>query len=865
MQNVLLLLIGILIVIAARKYITRHIEYLINPPLVEGLNFSRGPRGMSGPTGPKGDKGERGPSGERGPPGPMGPIGQRGPQGVSGPPGPVGPQGSTGPRGERGYDGFPGPKGPIGPRGDVGPAGQQGNDGKDGKPGPKGDAGPRGWQGLQGDPGTFAENSCKFFGSDDQEGWQCPDTYPIYSGATMGHDGMQMLCNGGIAKNATCSGNSGTGARASVYIDKGRVTDVKLIAPGQGYKHPPYVRVLGGGGIGAILKSELTNGSVSRIVIVDGGKDFKQPPEVQFETVDGGYGATCEAVVDNGRVIAVNVVNTGQNYKMPPRVEFRGGGGKGATAMVQVNDGRVTAVRLLTNGSGYTYPPIVVVSAGSAKMGCNYCHMCCKKNPKQKKGKNTAQKQYETRIEHNEKEIQNLTSQIANVSMLKCARQPLPPQPEKPREESETPYMKDLPEPRESRVLSESAEAANRRRIGYELSEAEEYAKADFSKTGMEEMLNRLELIGKDTDLGDLDKYRKEIANFSEEDQKTRLLAEKERLGIKKKLKDWAKVGVATQSSTRNKMHASLAIDGNLDTFNQTEIEADPSWWKVEFPKQIELTKVVIGNRLGSHNIRNRLPPFKIEIYNQNGALVRFKTFEDVRSEYIWEQPVVVAKVVRVVQTDDPHFLHMSTVEAWGFEAQSCDMYQSEQLTLEKKIKGQDKPNPKDLDRKGLLKKYHDSCIKMSSAQSDQKKELDSAKAEAYSKVLAQQSIARKEQAKKAREMYKKVRKELDEDKKLAEEAKQLGMPPPPSRYTEAQAQKLKNQSQYLQPPSMSEAKKAQCMGMMSNAINKRNEAVSFGQAAMFIPLLIPVAKKKGEHSADAWAAYNEACDVETQ
>jgi len=252
---------------------------------------------------------------------------------------------------------------------------------------------------MKGDPGTFAENSCRFFGSDSLKGWQCPTSYPIYSGATMGGHGNKMFCSGGVAKNATCNGSSGTGARAKTYVDGGKITDVKVVRSGQNYKFPPHARVLGGGGYGAILKTEISGGVVDRVIIVDGGQDYQSPPEIQFETVDGGYGATAEALIDGSRVVAINMVNTGQNYQISPNISLRGGGGSGATAIADINNGHVISIRITNNGSAYTYPPTVVITPNSAKAGCNYCHMCCKRGPKNNTRKyRRMQRQYERRI-----------------------------------------------------------------------------------------------------------------------------------------------------------------------------------------------------------------------------------------------------------------------------------------------------------------------------------------------------------------------------------------------------------------------------------------------------------------------------------
>ncbi len=116
-----------------------------------------------------------------GPPGPMGPQGPGGPQGPQGEPGPEGPQGADGPEGPQGPEGPEGPSGgPPGPEGPQGPPFAQAvvdgvNTLDPGTPAnvtvsfdgtdvhftfdiPRGDTGEPGSEGPQGPPGEVTES-----------------------------------------------------------------------------------------------------------------------------------------------------------------------------------------------------------------------------------------------------------------------------------------------------------------------------------------------------------------------------------------------------------------------------------------------------------------------------------------------------------------------------------------------------------------------------------------------------------------------------------------------------------------------------------------------------------------------------------
>ena len=774
-----------------------------------------------------------------------------------------------GARGERGFDGFPGPQGERGPKGDKGDPGLAGADGKQGI---RGEQGPRGFPGMKGDPGTFAENSCKFFGSDELKGWQCPASYPIFAGATMGSHGSKMFCSGGLARNATCNGSSGSGARAKTYINGGKITDVKLIEGGKDYKHSPYVRIIGGGGYGAILKAEVNNGAVTGVIVIDGGLDYRQPPEVQFETVDSGYGATAESVIGESRVLAVNVVNTGQNYQIAPHVEFRGGGGSGAEAIAEINEGHVVSVRVTANGSGYTYPPVVVITPNPAKTGCNYCHMCCKRTPQKKGDTRIVQKQYETRINQNEQDIQKLMSQlddqhrIIQLALRTGRTQSIVPQEEKAQKQPMPTSTPTLPPHALNPPPTGTNQAMDQRRK-QQSQDQQRVAQTKADDEELKKMVAKTTARGKDVDVAQLDKYRKQVANMNVplDQKKSRVDQEKKRLDLSNDRVNWAPKSKASQSSTYKGMDAARAIDGNLDTYSQTDLKEDLSWFKLDLPKPVEIDSISVSNRLGGYNVRNRLPPFSIMILNSNGALVGSKRFDDVRNDYEWTDVNLVGSVVKI-QQEEKNYLHLSGIEVWGIAAMDCARYNEDYIDVKSKLDQalmkQSGYDPKLRQQRDRLEQLQKSCNALSKNDIAERKKMIEEQAKAYDQVLQKQIDAKKVTVDKAKKLWDAVSKQIKKEEQTAADAKKIGLPPPPPRYTKEQIDLIKKNMVMPNTKSMSTEKKAECMSLLNRAMAAREKAEQAGQQAVYVPFMKDQAKKLAEDSERAWSAYNTACTI---
>lgn len=223
--------------------------------------------------------------------------------------------------------------------------------------------------------GGASQGECRFYGSDEEDGWVCPAEFPHYNGSSIGHN-----CSAGVSDNTNCKGVVGSGAVANLIVEEGVIVGAQIIDGGQNYIYPPKITITDeGSGYGAVLISGVNNGAVTDIDVVYGGTDYKKP-SIEFETVDSGTGATAKADISDGKVTAVHILNTGSNYSVPPRISFQNSDGNGASATAKINQGRIVSVELTSGGTGYTLEPNVYIEAGKISTGCKFCHMCCKKS-----------------------------------------------------------------------------------------------------------------------------------------------------------------------------------------------------------------------------------------------------------------------------------------------------------------------------------------------------------------------------------------------------------------------------------------------------------------------------------------------------
>jgi len=111
----------------------------------------------------------------------------------------------------------------------------------------------------------------------------------------------------------------------------------------------------------------------------------------------------------------------------------------------------------------------------------------------------------------------------------------------------------------------------------------------------------------------------------------------------------------------------SLAIDGNLSTFNHTQGDSTLNWWQLELPSETKIYKIVIHNRAGGTSSRLNSAKVYINDINYTGTLPTnsIATLNSDLNQTINLATPIVGKYI-LVKANGNHNLHMTEVEVYG-------------------------------------------------------------------------------------------------------------------------------------------------------------------------------------------------------
>jgi hypothetical protein len=755
----------------------------------EGFGMGpRGPQGLRGGVGPQGERGERGLPGIKGDRGDNGPIG------------PVGPKGERGPKGDKGEKGDRGERGEKGDRGDKGDRGEKGEKGDRGKDGT------RGQRGIQGDPGTFGEKSCIFVGSNDESDWQCPDAFPIFAGASMGSELSTLKCAGGVAKNATCNVAAGVGAKAIPVLDEnGGITNIKIAKTGKNYSVPPRVMVINGKGSGFVGESLVSSGKVIGVNIVTEGTGYTNSTKIEFVPLDTGFGAKGMAFLSNTMVTNIGITSQGSGYKVPPNVWVSGGGGSGARADAVIEDGRVVSINVLDGGSGYTYSPTIKIEAREAKFGCNYCHMCCKKQTPS--GNKDMENIIEKRLQRQEGLIQKLLNHTHDI--------PIPEQ------------------------IASAASAAS--------ATANKVPTTTVSKTP------------------------NVTANVPTTNVPATNVVEpptKPIVPVDYSMKDWSKSKNVTVKQSTIEYEAKLAIDGNDKTFSSTQMKEN-SYLEMELENQIELDQLVVHFNL----LDNKEITVQIEMDNRNGAIVNTeKAIIKYNKETFvkkYNSEFLVKKIRISLISPKVGKLAIYDIKTIGKLGRSCKYYEdnyknNSQDNLEKIM--DNKYDTLNSNMSIRLKKLYDTCVstlKGDKGTSSLRDETIKENAKNYRDMIKGVNEEKKKQADEAKQKLVVISKQLLKDEELAQDAKRLGVKPPPPMYSKSDIDELRKVANWTdtKTKNMSDVNAAKCMVLYNNYKSKKERAQELGEMSVNDPNLITEAKELGQAAEATYKEYLANCN----
>ena len=701
--------------------------------VIEGFGMGpRGPQGLPGKDGRDGSKGEKG---ERGLPGNKGDRGDKGEKGDKGERGERGEKGDRGEKGEKGERGEKGDKGEKGEKGDKGDRGERGERGDRGVQGLKGD------RGIQGDPGTFGENTCMFVGSSNDSNWSCPDTYPIYAGASMGSDSSNLKCSGGVAKDATCNQMAGIGASAKPFIDEnGSIVDIKITSTGKDYLVPPKISILNSGkGTGFSGEAVVSNGKVIAINIISEGYNYSKNTKIDFVSLDSGFGAKAIAFINNGLVAKIGMTSPGSGYKVVPNVIISGGGGSGAKGIAEIEDGKVVNINIIDNGSGYTYSPNIKIEAREAKFGCNYCHLCCKKNPEMPIQK-------ESLIEKQLKKHEGLIQKLLNHT-------------------HEIPSM--LVTPREAKKAIKESKKEEKAKI-------KEPAKP-ITVPPKKEQPKEPTITPSKPPTKQTKEYVKEMKNIDN-------------------IVDWTKNSKVTQSTTEYDGYIAIKDDkdnrGQKTSFSSTQMKEN-SWWQVELENTIELDNIYIDVNL----LEAKELTLKVDLYNSNnmllGSVMKNPTYSKriVIIEMSDIKKHLIVKKVRITCINPKVAkLALYKVKVLGKRGRSCLTYETEFKKVKEDNLGKIIDNQYGMLNDKEFKKYqslYESCIDKPEEAKEIKVEAIKENANKFREMMKGETEKKEKEAKEAKEKLIAISKQILKDNELAEEAKRLGVKPPPPMYSQ--------------------------------------------------------------------------------
>jgi hypothetical protein len=772
--------------------------------LIEGFGMGpRGPRGLPGRDGAKGDTGEKG---ERGLPGVNGERGDRGEKGEMGPQGPKGDRGEKGDKGERGEKGDRGEKGERGERGETGPQGIQG---------PKGERGSMGPRGIQGDPGTFGEKSCIFVGSNTDSKWSCPDTYPIYAGASIGSDTSNLKCAGGVAKNASCNQMAGFGARAIPIVDaNGSIIEIKIVSTGKDYLVPPRININDsrGKGDGFLGEVVVSNGRVVSINILAEGYGYTEDTLIEFLPVDSGFGAKAIAYINNGIITNIGITSPGSGYKVAPYIIISGGGGKGGKAEATLQDGKVIGISVLNGGSGYTYSPSVNIEPREATFGCNFCHMCCKKTPDSISNK-TNESNIEKKLKHHEVLIQKLLNHTHEIpSILKGEG---------------TQKQKAVVKPTEVAQVAQVAQAAQ----------------AAPRETQVDDVtLKQVQEVKQNQQLEQQEKTRNNIV-------------------------DWTRDAKVSQSSTEFDPNIPIKSNNkNSNAFSSTQLKENSSW-SIELKGAIEFDSIFIDANL----LNNKEIVIQVDFENPNGILLatirkRF-TFNNKAITILstdLQKSLIVKKIKLTIVEPKISKLALYKVRVLGKSANRCSFYESEYKRIREENLGRIIDNQFGSLNDSEFKKYrelYESCIDKPLKVKEEKLEEIKENAAKFREMMRESIIKKEAEAKDAKEKLIAISKQILKDEELALEAKQLGVNPPPPMYSSKDIEELRKIANWVNPVSkMNDEQAAKCMIMYNRYKQMKSQTEDLGNKAVNMPFLMDELKEKGEKTKELFDTYLATC-----
>ena len=130
---------------------------------------------------------------------------------------------------------------------------------------------------INGSSSFLSEKPCKFIGSYKKTA-KCPDGYRNFTGASVGVQGANMVCNNKKIKN--------NAAKAIPIVKNGEIQKIVITDSGNNYKKEPDINIIGDGNH-ATGQAIIENGKVKKIIVNNKGSGYKSTPKIEISSPNG--------------------------------------------------------------------------------------------------------------------------------------------------------------------------------------------------------------------------------------------------------------------------------------------------------------------------------------------------------------------------------------------------------------------------------------------------------------------------------------------------------------------------------------------------------------------------------------------------
>ncbi len=560
-------------------------------------------------------------------------------------------------------------------------------------------------------------------------------------------------------------------------------------------------------------------GSVMEIRIINPGHGYQKPPVIKL--LGDGSGAIIKSIISDGQVVGTMIINGGQDYSNPPSVVFNPSqNGFGAITEANIQNGTVAWINVIKSGNDYKTPPIVKINGGGGNGAEAISHVL--------DGRVTAIEMTKVGSNYTSRPeitlITNIQSDSSSCQFCHlCCQQPKTDQQSKSTSTSTSTPKTDIDTNVDQRLK--------------------------HTETLLQEILSQIQSTNQQ--IVTPEPIHQTILMPS--NIPSNLSNLNPNANSSHQYRNWATDGIATQSSTADQNLAKYAIDGDLQSYNQTN--KGLSWWQVDLLKPIAIRHIKIHNRTDNSEIKSRIVPFQVSIVNSSGAMVAEKKFTTIENVYTWDLIFVIGQSVKIELMSN-NYLHMKEVEIWGELGQSCPTYQKQ---LEK-LKTLEQSSQNQL-RQQRLQTLIQSCQLLTHTGQQTKSNQIAEQAKAYDKVVEMKTIENQKQVEKATQEMAKIKAEQQELVIMNQKSLKYGLQPLTDKYTKNDIAKVQERLKPYKPRTLTEVEKAQCIGLYNDLNAKKQKADETGQMSQANPLLMPQAQTLATEYENMLKIYTATCD----